>query len=195
LLAVLDRPVLGCVAPTAPAAGWPETCPWLGNDTVLDSFDPAAVALVNGLGSVGATTLRRRVFDAARKRGFFFPTLVHPSAILASDVTLADGVQVMAGAILQAGTTVADNALLNTGCIVDHDCHIGAHTHLGPGVTLSGSVHINIGVHIGTAATVIQGVTIGADAVVGAGSVVVHDVASFTQVVGVPAKIHNSAER
>jgi sugar O-acyltransferase (sialic acid O-acetyltransferase NeuD family) len=195
LLAACGRPVAGCVAPVAPAAGWPDGCPWLGEESVLDGLNPAQVPLVNGLGSVGPTAKRRAVFEAARARGFDFPALVHPSAILAQGVTLAEGAQVLAGAILQAGTTVAENALLNTGCIVDHDCDIGAHAHLAPGVTLSGGVRIGAGVHLGTAATVIQGITIGAGAIVGAGAVVIRDVAPGCQVVGVPARCTDMAER
>lgn len=188
LLAACDLPLAGCIAPAAPATGWPDVCPWLGDDSVLEGLDPAEVALINGLGSVGSTVRRRAVFEAARVRGFYFPMLVHPSAILASDVRLSDGTQVLAGAILQAGVRVAENALLNTGCIVDHDCEIGSHAHLAPRVTLSGGVRIGVGAHLGTAATVIQGVTIGAGAIVAAGAVVIRDVAPGSRVLGVPAK-------
>ncbi len=188
LLAARGLRAMGCIAPAAPGAEWPGYCPWLGDDTALDGLDPARVALVNGLGSVGSTALRRKVFDAARARGFGFPPVLHPSVIRAEDVTLSDGVQVLAGAILQAGVTVAENALLNTGCIVDHECRIGAHVHLAPGVTLSGGVTLGCGVHVGTAAVVIQGIRIGDGAIVGAGAVVTKDVAPGVTVVGNPAR-------
>ncbi|GLO80043.1 acetyltransferase [Sulfitobacter pontiacus] len=178
----------GCIAPTAPAEVWPKDCPWLGDDAALDALDSDRVALVNGVGSVGSTALRRKVFDAARARGFTFPAVVHPSVIRAEDVTLADGAQVLAGAILQAGVTVGENALLNTGCIVDHECQIGAHAHLAPGVTLSGGVTIGSSVHVGTSAVVIQGICIGNGAIVGAGAVVTKDVAPGVTVVGNPAR-------
>lgn len=185
LLAARGLRATGCIAPSAPGAGWPGDCPWLGDDAALDGLDPARVALVNGLGS---TALRRKVFEAARARGFSFPPVVHPSVIRAEDGALAEGVQVLAGAILQAGVTVGENALLNTGCIVDHECRIGAHAHLAPGVTLSGGVTIGSGVHVGTAAVVIQGICIGEGAIVGAGAVVTKDVATGVTVVGNPAR-------
>ncbi len=195
LLAACKLTVAGCIAPAAPGAGWPEGCPWLGDDEALGMLDPARVALVNGLGSVGPTDQRRVTFEAAHARGFAFPVLVHPSAILAQGVTLAEGVQVLAGAILQAGVRVAENALLNTGCIVDHDGDIGAHVHLAPRVTLSGAVRIGAGAHLGTSATVIQGVTIGAGAIVGAGALVIQDVSPGKRVVGAPARTFDMAER
>jgi len=189
LLAACGLRVGGCIAPAAPRAGWPEDCPWLGDDAALDGLDVARVALLNGLGSVRSTALRRQLFDTARARGFAFPTLVHPSAIVAEDVALSGGAQVLAGAILQAGVTVAENVLLNIGCIVDHDCRIGAHAHLAPRVTLSGGVTIGSGVHVGTAAVVLQGVRIGDGAIVGAGTVVTRDVAPGATVVGNPARV------
>lgn len=195
LLAACGLPVIGCIAPVRPATGWPEGCPWLGDDAALKGLDPSQVALVNGLGSVGPTTLRRGVYQDARAQGFRFPVLVHPSAILAAGVNLAEGTQVLAGVIVQAGVTVAENVLLNTGCIVDHDCTIGAHVHLAPRVTLSGGARIGAGAHLGTAATVIQRVTIGAEAVVGAGAVVLRDVAPGRRVAGVPARNLAKAER
>lgn len=188
LLAACGLRATGCIAPAAPAEGWPEGCPWLGDDAVLEALDPSELALVNGLGSTGSNTLRRKVFDAAVARGFAFPPIVHPSVLRAEDVTLADGSQVLAGAILQAGVTVGENALLNTGCIVDHDCAIGAHAHLAPGVILSGGVRIGSGVHVGTGAMVIQSVSIGDGAIVGAGAVVLRDVAPGVTVVGNPAR-------
>lgn len=189
LLAARGLRATGCIAPTAPSGDWPEGCSWLGDDAVLEALDSSKVALVNGLGSTGSTALRRKVFDAARARGFAFPPVVHPSVIQAVDVILDDGAQVLAGAILQAGVKVGENALLNTGCIVDHDCAIGAHAHLAPGVTLSGGVHIGSGVHVGTGAVVIQGVSIGDGAIVGAGAVVLRDVAPGVTVVGNPARM------
>jgi len=188
LLEACGRPVAGCIVPDAPLANWPKEYIWLGGDASLDRLDPAVVALVNGLGSVGSTERRKAVFEAARARGFGFPALVHPAAIVAQGVTLADGAQVLAGAILQYGVRVAENALLNTGCIVDHDCDIGPHAHLAPRVTLSGGVCVDAGAHLGTAATVIQGVRIGAGAIVSAGAVVIRDVASGSRVAGVPAR-------
>lgn len=182
--------VKGCIAPTCPTPSeWPYgDSPWLGDDTALEGLDSAQIALVNGVGSVGPTALRRKIFDAARARGFAFPALVHPAAIVAERAVLSEGVQVLAGAILQAGVKVADNALLNTGCIVDHDSCIGVHAHIAPGVTLSGGVTIGAGVHIGTGATIIQGISIGDGAVVGAGAVVIRDVSPNSHVAGVPAR-------
>jgi sugar O-acyltransferase (sialic acid O-acetyltransferase NeuD family) len=128
------------------------------------------------------------VFEKFKGKGFTFATIVHPSAVVASDVALGEGAQIMAGAIIQPGSRIGMNTIVNTKASVDHDCLIGDHVHLSPGVTLSGDVRIYNGVHIGTGATVIQGITIGANSLVGAGSVVIADVPSEIRVLGAPAR-------
>lgn len=147
-------------------------------------LDPGAVELVNGIGSVGDPTTRRRVFDDHTARGFRFRTVVHPSAVVATDVQLEEGAQVMAGAVLQPGVVVGRNSLVNTGAIVDHHCQIGAHVHVAPGATLSGGVTVGDGAHVGTGASSVQGVRIGAGALVGAGATVIRDVPDGSRLVG-----------
>jgi sugar O-acyltransferase (sialic acid O-acetyltransferase NeuD family) len=160
----------------------------LGDDGAAFLYPPDQVRLVNGVGSIGSTILRRAVYEKFRERHYVFETVIHPSAIIAPEVHIEDGVQVMAGVVVQPGSSLAANVIINTGARVDHDCSIDAHAHIAPGVTLSGHVRIGKGAHIGTGASIIQGIKVGAASIVGAGAVVVGDVPAGVTVVGVPAR-------
>lgn len=162
--------------------------PVLGADDVVEGFRPAEVQLVNGLGSVGAVNRRQLLFEKFKPMGYTFATVIHPCAVIASDVTLGEGAQVMAGAVIQPGCRIGIDTIINTRASVDHDCAIGDHVHISPGATLSGAVTVGARCHIGTGATVIQGISIGADCLVAAGAVVVRHVADGTKVRGVPAR-------
>jgi sugar O-acyltransferase (sialic acid O-acetyltransferase NeuD family) len=180
--------LLGYTDPSArsePALG----LPYLGTDDELRSYPPPGVRLVNGVGSVRPASNRRGVFESLKTKGYRFASVVHPSAVIASDVQLAEGVQVMAGAVIQPGSRIGTNSIVNTGAIVDHDCQIGAHVHVAPGVVLSGEVRLGEETHIGTGAAIIQGIAVGDRSLVGAGAVVVRDVPSDVTVRGVPARI------
>lgn len=160
----------------------------LGSDAAILLHAPGDVRLVNGVGSTGSTTSRQDIYDRFTREGYCFATVTHPLAIVAPEVQIEDGVQIMAGAILQPGTVVGSDAIVNTGAFIDHDCVVGAHAHISPGAVLAGGVRVDSGAHIGIGACIIQGVSIGAASVVGAGAVVIRDVPPGVTTVGVPAK-------
>jgi sugar O-acyltransferase (sialic acid O-acetyltransferase NeuD family) len=160
----------------------------LGDDELVFRYLPEQVRLVNGVGSVDSTVQRRAVYEKFREKQYVFETVIHPAAVIAPDVLIEDGVQVMAGSVVQPGCRLRANVIINTGARVDHDCLIDAHAHVAPGATLSGNVHVGTGAHIGTGSSIIQGIDVGAAGIVGAGAVVIKDVPAGVTVVGVPAR-------
>ena len=185
-LLLLQRRVLGFVdpKPLLPLLGIAN----LGDDDGVFTHPPDRVRLVNGIGSIESTVLRQAVYEKFREKQYIFDTVIHPSAIVAPEVHIEDGVQIMAGAVVQPGSRLGANVIINTGARVDHDCVIDAHSHVAPGVTLSGHVYIGKGAHVGTGASIIQGIKVNAGGIVGAGAVVVDDVPAGVTVVGVPAR-------
>lgn len=162
-----------------------------GDEGVLLKLGPEQVYLVNGVGSIGTTDLRRRIFDRFKAAGFEFLQVLHPKAIISKEVTILEGSQIMAGAILQSGVFVGANTIVNSGSVVDHDCRIGDHCHVAPGATLSGRVLVGSNTHIGTGSSVIQDVRIGHNCLVGAGAVVTKDISDSLIARGVPARTFN----
>jgi len=162
--------------------------PVLGGDGMLAGFDRGQVVLVNGIGSTGHPDLRLAVQARLAALGFVFRTVIHPAAIIAAEVTVGDGAQLMAGAVVQTGTRLGAGAIINTRAVVDHDCRIGAHAHIAPGAVLCGDVRVGAASHVGAGATVVQGSTIGDGCLIGAGAVVIRDVADGVRVQGVPAR-------
>ena len=163
--------------------------PVIGNDDVVFNHPPGEIKLVNGVGSTADLSKRTTVFGFFKSSGYGFATLIHPAAIIGTQVDIGEGVQIMAGAIVQTGSRIGDNTIINTRAVVDHDCSIGNHVHLAPGVTLSGGVMIGEGVHIGTGASVIQNIRIGDNSIIGAGAAIINDVPDNAVVVGVPGKV------
>ncbi|MEQ1531343.1 MAG: acetyltransferase [Methylococcales bacterium] len=181
LLDVIKRcnfQVLGLVDPNYVSASEHLGLSVLGDDQAIQNYSYNDIVLVNGLGSLPKDLgLRHRLFTHFQVLGYTFKTLIDPTAFLAADHQLGNGVQVLAGVIIQAGTIIAENSIINSGAIVEHDCRIGKHVHIAPGAVLSGAVEVGDYVHIGTGAVVIQGLRIGTGSIIGAGSVVTKDVA------------------
>lgn len=182
--------ILGCTCSEAvPPEGLPKGVAFLGDDEAVREHSSGAVYLVNALGTVASTARRSALYARFKAEGYRFAQVIHPSAVIASDVRLGEGVQIMAGAVVQPGVRIGEDSLVNTGACVDHDCEIGAHVHIAPGATLSGAVSVGDGAHIGTGATIIQGITIGGGSLVAAGATVIEPVPDHVTVVGLPARV------
>lgn len=191
LLRTSGHKIAGVCSPTPPDID--PGVPWLGDDAWLSRQSPSEFVLVNGLGSVGDPSRRIKLFLRFKSAGFMFPSLFHPSAVIASGVHFGEGCQIMAGVVLQPGCVLGENVIVNTRSSVDHDCYLGDHVHLAPGVVFSGNVRVGAQAHVGPGTTVVQGIQIGERSLVGAGALVLRDVAPGTKVFGVPAKSQNPA--
>ena len=166
----------------------------LGSDNLIEKYFPDAIELANGVGSISSLVKRKATYDKFKSKGYKFSTVIHPTAIIADDVEIGEGVQIMAGVIIQTGCKIGDNTIINTGAVVEHDCIIEKHVHIAPGAVLSGGVRIGTMTHVGSSATIIQGIEIGANCLVGAGSVVIQNVPDNSKALGVPAKVFYKKE-
>ena len=169
--------------------------PVLGTDELLPTLTKEIHCFFIGLGSIGNTKPRQRLFEYATSLGMSSINIIHPQSIISPSAVIKDGVVILAGAIINSGVSIGTNVIIYTGAIVEHDCRIGDHVVISPGACLCGSVYVGDGAHIGAGATILQGIKIEANSIVGAGAVVLEDVPSGVIVVGVPAKIIKSSTR
>jgi sugar O-acyltransferase (sialic acid O-acetyltransferase NeuD family) len=127
----------------------------IGDDNELGNFNPIDIKLVNALGHLPNSNIREILFKVGKKNGFSFASVIHPSAIVANEVKLGEGVQVMAGAIIEPAVEIGDNSIVNTSACVNHDTTIGAHSHVAPGVVICGGVTVGKGAFIGAGASLL----------------------------------------
>ena len=158
--------------------------PYLG--TVKDNL--GALAGARYVVAVGDPAVRRRLVATLAVAGARPHTLVHPSAVLGSEVRTGAGSVVCAGVQVSTNVTLGRHAHLNPGCIVGHDTVLGEFVSLNPGAILSGVCTVEDGVLVGAGATVLQGLTLGAGSLVGAAACVTRSVPPRAVATGVPAR-------
>lgn len=151
--------------------------PVLGDDAIILEHNNSNISLANGVGAIAkrdetGLAPRTDIYTAWRDKGYRFPPLIHPSAVISPHSIIHSGAQIMAGAILQAGTCIGENSIINTRASIDHDNRIGAHSHIAPSVTLCGNVNIGRGVYVGAGALVFQGVQTANEVVIAGGDIV-----------------------
>jgi sugar O-acyltransferase (sialic acid O-acetyltransferase NeuD family) len=164
--------------------------PVLGDDTQLQPLYQQGIrhAFI-GVGSVGDTTSRQRLYHLASTHGMQLVNAIHPSAVIAPSAIIGQGVTIMPNAVVHTCATLGANVVVNTAAVVEHDCVIGDHVHIASGACLASTVQVGEGAHIGLGAAIRQCQRIGRHAIVAAGAVVVNDVPDHAVVAGVPARI------
>ena len=162
--------------------------PVLGDDSALNDMREKGIThFFIGLGSVGDSSTRKRLFEQARAIGLQPVDAIHPGSEMSASARVGEGATIMANAVINASAIIGVNNIINTGAIVEHDCILGDHVHLATGASVASTVTIGSGAHIGAGATVRQLINIGEDSIVGAGATVVKDVPDGVTVVGNPA--------
>lgn len=163
--------------------------PIRGGDELLPELVREGVThFIVGVGSVGDSNPRRRLFEFGVSYGLIPLTVSHPSAVCSAWSRVGAGSVLFPKSVVNAGAVLGSNVIINTGAIVEHDCVVGDHVHVATGARLCSTVRVGEGAHIGAGSTVLQCISIGESAVIGAGAVVVKDVSPRTIVVGVPAQ-------
>lgn len=152
--------------------------PHLFNDNDVFTFSPQKVLLVNGIGVLPGSGLKRKLNQYYLSHGYQFETVVAETAEVSPYANVLTGAQIFPGAIVQAGVQIGSHSIVNTGVIIEHDCDIGEYNHIAPRATLCGQVKSAEDVFVGSGAVVIQGIVLERDVVVGAGSTVTKSLAA-----------------
>ncbi len=138
--------------------------------------------------AVGNNAAREKIQKKLEGKGASIPVLVHPNAVIGSEVELGKGTVVMAGVVINSSTKIGRGCIINTGATLDHDNLIQDYVHISPGAHLAGTVNVFKGSWIGIGSTVSNNVSISSCCIVGAGAVVIRDIIEPGTYVGVPAR-------
>ncbi|MFL5347870.1 MAG: acetyltransferase [Hyalangium sp.] len=136
--------------------------------------------------AVGDNHARLRL--SSELTGWRFPTLIHPSAVIGSDVSIGAGTVVMPGAIIEYGVTIGEHCIINNGAVIGHQSHIGGFCHVSGNSALGGRVTLERCVFVGMGAVVTPGVTVAKNCLLTAGSMTSKDVAEGATVLGNPGR-------
>lgn len=136
---------------------------------------------------IGNNSIRKRIMEMVEKEGRIMPTLIHPNAVIADDVTMSHGIAVMAGAVINSGAVLGKGCIVNTSSSVDHDCRLGDYVHVAVGAHIAGTVIIGEGSWIGAGSTIINNLNVCDNCMIGAGAVIVKDIVNPGTYIGVPA--------
>lgn len=137
--------------------------------------------------AIGNSAIRKKITNTLADGGANIVSIIHPSAIIGSNVTIGIGTFVAPGAVINTGTSVGRGVIINTCASVDHDCVIGDFCHISVGARIAGTVEIGPDTFLCAGSTVINNHSICAGCIIGAGAVVIKNIVEPGAYVGVPA--------
>ncbi|MCX6295902.1 MAG: hypothetical protein NTX97_07520 [Bacteroidetes bacterium] len=96
--------------------------------------------------AIGNNKIREQLFIDTKTK-LKAATIIHPTAVLGSDVKIGEGAVILANSVISANSLIGENTIVNAGVIVDHDC------------VISNSVHLSIGTIVGSNSIIGNGYT------------------------------------
>lgn len=138
--------------------------------------------------AIGSNTTREKIQEKLTEQGLNIVDLIHPSAVICTDVKIGMGTVVMAGVVINSSCIIGKGCIINTSSSIDHDNVIDDYVHISPGVNMAGTVKVGKKSWIGIGSVVSNNVNICSNCKIGAGAVVVNDITEPGTYVGVPAR-------
>lgn len=140
---------------------------------------------------IGENSTRRAAYHKIKEIApqLEFVSVIHPSATIATDVSIVEGTVIMANVVINADAQVGRFCILNTASTLGHDCQMADFSSLASGATIGGNVQIGVCSAICLGARVIHDLKIGDHTVIGAGSIVLKSIGDNKTAFGTPINI------
>lgn len=137
--------------------------------------------------AIGNNETRKKVQENFVAQGLNIVTLVHPNAVIGTDVEIGIGTVIMAGVVINSSTQIGNGCIINTCSSVDHDNEIKDYVHLSPGVRIAGNVTVNHTTWLGVGSMVSNNINICEECKIGAGALVIKNITKPGTYIGIPA--------
>lgn len=123
-----------------------------------------------------------------------FARVIHPTAVVSDHSEIGKGVVIMPLCVIGPGAKIDDHSVVYAQALVGHDSHLGEMVFVANNASIGAHISIERGVHIGSNASLLEKIQLHEFSLVGLGSVVLKDVAPFSKVAGIPAKLIGKIE-
>ncbi|PSU14363.1 shikimate dehydrogenase [Photobacterium gaetbulicola] len=138
---------------------------------------------------VGDPIVRHQFYMQLQESGLEQINIIDPTAMLAKDVKLGNGIYIGKMCIINSGTRLADGVVVNTRSLIEHGNNIQCCSNITTNVVLNGDVTVGSRTFVGSCTVVNGQITIGANSIIGSGSVVIRNIGDNIVVAGSPTRL------
>lgn len=153
-------------------------------EDLTERFAPGEHEFYAALVYSQGNALRRRLYEAAKDKGYRPASYVSSHAFIWRNVTLGEHCFIFENNVVQPFVTLGDNVVLWSGNHIGHHSTVGDHCFISSHVVISGFVEVGHSCFLGVNATIANNTKIGDRCTLGAGALVLGDVSDGQTVVG-----------
>lgn len=148
-------------------------------------FAPASHSFYAALVYTQGNALRRRLYEAAKAKGYAPASYVSSRAFVWRNVELGEHCFVFENNVVQPFAKLGSNVVLWSGNHIGHHSSIGDHCFVSSHVVVSGFVHVGKSCFLGVNSTFANNLEVGDDCFIAAGALVIGDVPDGEKVKGI----------
>lgn len=115
-------------------------------------------------------------------------TVIHPTACIASNVTVGRGTLITSHVTVQPGAKIGNFVSIRAGANLGHDTIVEDFCYIGPNATMCGRSELGQGASLGPNAVILDRIRVEDYSIVGIGSAVTKNFISFNILSGNPAR-------
>lgn len=138
-------------------------------------FNPLEVKILVAVGPNRVNTVRSRLYEQAKFRGFSFIRFIHPDAYVWNEEAIGENSFIFPGCIVEPYATVGNNCVMWSGSILAHHSRIEDHCFVAPGCTISGRTVIKKNCFLGINSTIRDNIIVEERCIIGGGAVIKKD--------------------
>ena len=157
--------------------------PVIAIDSLCQLFDTSDIQLIMGIGYSQMGNIRKRIFEQCKQWGYTFANFIHPTAIIASNVRIGEGNNILEGVIIEESVCIGDANLFLGGSLIAHETSIGNYNTFSVKSVVAGVVTIKNNCFIGAASTIKDHITLNNYALIGASAYAFKDIDEYRVVV------------
>ncbi len=144
----------------------------LAIENLVREFSPVDADVFVAIGYGQMNTMRQRVYEEMKERGYRCATFVHPNVKIWDSTTVGDNVFIFEDNTVQPFTKIGSDTILWSGNHIGHHSSIGDHCFISSHVMVAGSCTLGDNVFIGVNATLHDSLEIGDECLISAGAII-----------------------
>ena len=138
--------------------------------------------------AVGMVDMKVAICDRLKNNGAQFFNLIHPSAIIGSDVVIGEGNIICPNCVLTTNISIGDYNHINVATTIGHDVVIGSYNTFSSHNDITGAVTVGDNNFFGSSVVVAPNKKVGSNNKISAGSIIFRNIKDNMLVMGNPAK-------